>query len=558
MTDNVLDVPGTARIYQEQGEIVQNAVTLIPAPSKSPDDPLNWTQKRKYLMLSCLVFYTITATILSSDLYSVFDPLSTSTGLSLDQLNVGTGYLYLFIGVSTLISQPASLAFGKRPTYLISAFGAALVNIWTAFAKGNSQWIASRLLLGFFISPSFTLVEVSIADVFFLHERSFPLGLYINFLFGGVSLGPILSGYIYEGLGWRAIIWLSTGLTVIMGLVLFFFLEESTFERDHDVASSTSVITSAAPFEGQPEEEDPKNADKADRTTTNVEHEASHLSQVEDMTITDATPFTPSPWPGPRFWKFMKPHRYALGIIIRGLAQPLMLYRLPLIWWSGLMYATYQICFNLIAAISSGILAAPPYNFSTSAVGLTFLSPFLSAIPGAVYGGYITDKFVLRQAKKHHGITEAEHKLKLYIIPAVLCPIGLLMMGLGPYYEAHWIVYVLGCAIVNLIGPLATILTVSYVFDCYHPIRPKNEHGVQACAQDMAPYLLSTILLAMIFTFGFNYVITPWCFGWGLRNFAISSALIITVINATVLAVLKWGKRLRRIGEHTYRKSIDW
>ncbi|WRT67561.1 uncharacterized protein IL334_004533 [Kwoniella shivajii] len=555
MSVGELDVPGTARIYQEEGETVQNAVTLIPTPSKNPDDPLNWTRKRKYLMLSCVVFYTITATILSSDLYSVFDPLSDSTGLSLDQLNVGTGYLYLFIGVSTLISQPASLAFGKRPTYLVSAFGAALVNIWTAFAKGNSQWIASRLLLGFFISPSFTLVEVSIADVFFLHERSFPIGLYINFLFGGVSLGPILSGYIYEGVGWRAIIWLSTGLTVIMGIVLFFFLEETTFEREHDTLSS---ITSRNDAEVEQEENDPKTTDKGDKTTTSVQNEHSQSRRLESMDITDATPFTPTPWPGPRFWKFMKPHKHALGIMTRGFLQPLAMYRLPLIWWSGLMYATYQICFNLIAAISSGILAAPPYNFSTSAVGLTFLSPFLSAIPGSVYGGYITDKFVLRQAKKNHGIAEAEHKLKLYIIPAALCPIGLLMMGLGPYYGAHWIVYVLGCAIVNLIGPLATILTVSYVFDCYHPIRPKTEHGVQACAQDMAPYLLSTVLLAMVFTFGFNYVITPWCFGWGLRNFAISSALIITVINATVLVVLKWGKRLRRSGERHYRKIIDW
>lgn len=50
---------------------------------------------------------------------------------------------------------------------------------------------------------------------------------------------------------------------------------------------------------------------------------------------------------------------------------------------------------------------------------------------------------------------------------------------------------------------MAAILTVAYAFDCFHPIRPKNEHGVQACAQDAAPYLLSTILLAMCFTFGF-------------------------------------------------------
>ncbi|WVQ73911.1 hypothetical protein IAR50_003492 [Cryptococcus sp. DSM 104548] len=571
MSEDYLDVPGTVRMYEgPTGEEVAGAegIKLVPAPSKDPNDPLNWSRGRKYLMLTCVCIYTIAATILSSDLYSVFDPLSTSTDLSLDELNEGTGYLYLFIGISTIISQPCSLAFGKKPVYLISAFGAAAVNVWTAFAKGNGQWIASRLLLGFFISPSFTLIEVSIADVFFLHERSFPLGIYICLLFMGVSLGPILSGYIYEGIGWKAIIWLSTGLMVLVGLLLLFLLEETSFQRDHSThihiqdpsyptesleskeSSSTPSLVTASPkgvtsTSVQVSEETDK---KGISTTTTF--------QV-DPTVTTATHIEPSKWPGPRFWVFVRPHRHALGILLRGLVQPFLLMRLPLIWWSGLMYATYQICFNLIAAISSGILAEEPYNFSTSQVGLSFLSPFISAIPGSVFGGLLADQFVLRQARRNSGIAEAEHKLLLYIIPTILTPLGLLMMGLGPYYGAHWMVYIMGCFIVNLVGPLATILTVAYAFDCFHPIRPRDEHGVQACAQDAAPYLLSIILLAMCFTFGFNYAITPWCFGWGLRNFAISSAIIITVINASVFVVVKWGKRMRRSQEKYYRWVIN-
>ncbi|TYJ57768.1 hypothetical protein B9479_001622 [Cryptococcus floricola] len=570
MSEDYLDVPGTVRMYEgPAGEEVVGAegIKLVPAPSRDPNDPLNWSRGRKNLMLTCVCIYTVSAAILSSDLYSVFDPLSASTGLSLDRLNEGTGYLYLFIGISTLISQPCSLAFGKKPVYLISAFGAAGVNIWTAFAKGNGQWIASRLLLGFFISPSFTLIEVSIADVFFLHERSFPLGVYLCVLFTGASVGPLLSGYIYEGIGWKAIIWLSTGLMAIVGLLLVLLLEETSFQRDH--STHIHVDSSAATSDGI---KPAFSSDRLSSTYTSKEATVENADVIEetdkkgistlttfevDPTLTTATQIEPSTWPGPKFWKFVKPHRHAPGILLRGLTQPFLLMRLPLIWWGGLMYATYQICFNLIAGTSSGILADDPYNFSTSQVGLSFLSPLISAIPGAVSGGLLADKFVLRQARSNSGIAEAEHKLKLYIIPTVLAPIGLLMMGLGPYYGAHWIVYILGCFILNLVGPLATILTVAYAFDCFHPIRPRDEHGVQACAQDAAPYLLSIMLLAMCFTFGFNYAITPWCFGWGLRNFAISSAIIITVINASVFLVVKWGKRLRRSQESYYRWVIN-
>lgn len=41
-----------------------------------------------------------------------------------------------------------------------------------------------------------------------------------------------------------------------------------------------------------------------------------------------------------------RPRKHAAGILMRGFVQPLLLPRLPLIWWSGLMFATYQICFN--------------------------------------------------------------------------------------------------------------------------------------------------------------------------------------------------------------------
>lgn len=53
------------------------------------------------------------------------------------------------------------------------------------------------MLLGFFISPSFTLVEVSMADV--VSPSLAEIGLIFSF---SCMEGPILiSGYIYEGIG---------------------------------------------------------------------------------------------------------------------------------------------------------------------------------------------------------------------------------------------------------------------------------------------------------------------------------------------------------------------
>jgi hypothetical protein len=47
-------------------------------------------------------------------------------------------------------------------------------------------------------------------------------------------------------------------------------------------------------------------------------------------------------------------------------------------------------------------------------------------------------------ARRNNGISEPEHKLWLTLPLFVAGPLGLLMMGMGAYFELHWIVFVIG------------------------------------------------------------------------------------------------------------------
>ena len=47
------------------------------------------------------------------------------------------------------------------------------------------------------------------ADLFFLHERGWWMGVYVIGLFGGVSLGGLISGFIINAKGWRWHFWVS-------------------------------------------------------------------------------------------------------------------------------------------------------------------------------------------------------------------------------------------------------------------------------------------------------------------------------------------------------------
>ncbi|WOO81781.1 uncharacterized protein LOC62_04G005302 [Vanrija pseudolonga] len=128
-------------------------------------------------------------------------------------------------------------------------------------------------------------------------------------------------------------------------------------------------------------------------------------------------------------------------------------------------------------------------------------------------------------------------------------PFGILMMGLGPYYKAHWMVFVMGEFVLTIAGPIATLLSITYAFDAFHSIHPKEKQS--------APYLLSLILVGMIFTFCFNYCVTPWAFDWGFRNWAISAVFIGTAVNCSAFLMIYYGKRLRKSGVSYYEKIIN-
>ena len=120
--ENEHSVPGTVHLVDLDGVLnakhasgSQNDIVLVPAPSADPDDPLNWSAKRKMLSTSCVCVcvalpfphsrcrdqvtigliqtrYTFCISVGSAAIYSVLVPIAKDTGLTLGDLNAGTGY----------------------------------------------------------------------------------------------------------------------------------------------------------------------------------------------------------------------------------------------------------------------------------------------------------------------------------------------------------------------------------------------------------------------------------------------------------------------------------
>jgi hypothetical protein len=88
-TVHLVDLEGTIRGKHASG----TDVVLVPTPSADPDDPLNWSLRRKWLATASQGMFTLMVGIASAVVYSVLEPISEDTGLTLGDLNSGTGYV---------------------------------------------------------------------------------------------------------------------------------------------------------------------------------------------------------------------------------------------------------------------------------------------------------------------------------------------------------------------------------------------------------------------------------------------------------------------------------
>ncbi len=136
-------IPGTVHLVDLQHNLnvkhgQQNKdIVLIPQPSTDPDDPLNWSPKRKLFNTFWQMTWCFFAAAVISGLSPAYLLIAADTGIPVADLSTGNGLMYLFLGWGTVITQPLALNFGRRPVLLYSLLGTSLICLWSAYVKGS-------------------------------------------------------------------------------------------------------------------------------------------------------------------------------------------------------------------------------------------------------------------------------------------------------------------------------------------------------------------------------------------------------------------------------------
>ncbi|RMD41669.1 hypothetical protein DV735_g3431, partial [Chaetothyriales sp. CBS 134920] len=206
-------------------------IILDPQPDDSPNDPLNWNSWRRDTALICLGFYCMLGGGMTPVVAAGFSDIAKTFDVSMAQVARTTGLFMMGLGVGGVLASPTAILFGKRPVYLVSSILFAAFSLWCGFAPNYANLVAARVFQGISVSPVEVLPSASIAEIFYLHERAFRLGIYTLLLLSGKNLIPLVSAAIIQSLGWRWVFYIVAMVVGFAGALLFFFVPETFWDR---------------------------------------------------------------------------------------------------------------------------------------------------------------------------------------------------------------------------------------------------------------------------------------------------------------------------------------
>ncbi|KAL1887179.1 hypothetical protein Sste5346_010374 [Sporothrix stenoceras] len=456
---------GTLRLRHE----LTHDVLLIPTPSSDPRDPLNWPQWYKFYVAGLSAWAIFLSTFCSAG------PAVTLTNMTITFFGppvdasffnhiAKAAYFFtvaaLLMGVSNIVWVPLMVKFGRRPVYVFAYTFYCGTNIWCAEAQTYSSMLAACAFLGCAAGAGEVLGPLTIADLFFVHERGTMMVIYTCTLAAGTSLGSLVSGVITINHSWRYIYWVTTALTGATALLMFFTLPETTYKRAPLPASALhegNVVHSAAEA----------------AIEAVLDDKEAHIDKVENTITPIATTSTARfVAPHPTIWEIVTTPPWVSytseSMLILAL-RPLVLILLPSALWASLVMA---VSIGFLVAMSSNVATAftTTYGFSTWQIGVSMISGTIGAAIAIFFGGRLSDMVADRFTRRNGGLREPEMRLPAMAISLISGPLSLILYGVGVGHNLHWICPVIAFGLINFTIVQAANIAIVYMIDCYRPI----------------------------------------------------------------------------------------
>ncbi|KAK0707646.1 general substrate transporter [Lasiosphaeris hirsuta] len=384
-----------------------------------PHNPMNWTDRKKWLNILVLSIMTLVTPLGSS----MFAPGIPKILVEFNETSKITATFLLSIYIlgfafGPLFVAPLSEIYGRSPIYHAGNVLFTIFSVGAALSNSIGMLLAFRFLMGLAGSVPITIGSGSIADVMPVEMRGRAMAAWALGPLLGPCIGPVAGGYLIAAAGWRWVYWLIVILGGIISIIAFFTLEESyapvILER------RTAKL----------------------RKGTGNNNLRSQYSELIGLSMVD---------------KFK----------VAAVRPMKLLFATPIVTFMSLYVAiTYGILYLLFTTFS--FVYSRQYGFDEGASGTTFLPAGIGMLFGVVGFGVMSDRIVVKRTA-----AGLDHRPEIRILPSfslpagLALPVGLFIYGWTAQYGVHWIVPMIGVLVFSC-GLMGVMMCVqNYLLDAY-------------------------------------------------------------------------------------------
>ncbi|QPC73328.1 hypothetical protein HYE68_004080 [Fusarium pseudograminearum] len=513
-------IPGEVRLILAEASTDASTFVLQPTPSSDPNEPLNWSSWRKCLNFGFTIAVTVAA-FTNLSIQTVFwQQMTVDMGVTITQLTYSSSAQLAGLALGCLFFIPFTIKYGRRPTYVVSCMVLAGVTWWSARMESYAELIITQIITGLAGAINETAVQMTIADLFFVHRRGSANALYFTAVMVGSFLCPMAAGTQAAHQGWR---WSYYSLAICMSILSVMFLVG--FEETKYIPvtlGEADVIDDAST-------ERPESNDTIDEKTK-MKRVISVATQI-DSSIPMNT------WR--QRLRFLTTTSESLPKMFM---MPLHVITLPHVMFTALQFASGVCWLVVFMQVTSIVFSAPPYSFTTAGVGYMALGPFVGNVFGSIYGGPFADWTIVRLARRNGGLFEPEMRLYPLAVTTVFMAGGIIMFGVTADRGMHWIYPSIGGAFFAFGLGANGDITFTLVIDTYRELTAEAFIGIA--------FMRNAVSVAIPFA------IVPWMKTMGLSNMYILSGMIAFAIGCLFIPMIIWGKKIRTSLAPRYWKLV--
>ncbi|GME77745.1 unnamed protein product [Ambrosiozyma monospora] len=566
-------VPGTINLLLERVDeehvgkshlkTTKDGIILHPQPTDNPNDPLNWGKWTKLYQFFLLAFITGFTAATSNNASAVQESMNEVYSISYDSMNTGAGVLFVSIALTTVFLGPTSYLCGRKISYIICVAMGLAGLAWFANATRTADTIWSQLFVGSSEACAEATVQLSIADMYYSHQLSWALTIYIIATSVGTYLGPLIAGFIvdadYTWVGYAGLI-----ISCVLLLVVLFTQYETYFDRlsYSQVEGKRARLGNESPTDSTAKETiDKESTNDLEATQSNKRNTVAVLTTfTATADVVDGT--VHSGWKafflGNSIQLEKKSYLQNISLLtpsnnLKGFGFKQYIHRLfamlrvfwfPPVLYSGLQWGLQDAFLTFYLTTEDNDYYDPPFNYSNHAVALMNIPCVIGAVMGCCYAGVLSDKFVRYLAKRRGGVQEAEDYLWFLFALMPICPIGLVVFACGTDNNYKWpIIYIFGLGFLGFSFGCAGDIAMAYLMAAYPEMVLEGMIAV-ACINNF---------IGCIFTFACS----PWLERMSnAHTYAILAALQFAALLFNVPLIM-YGKKIRMWTKKYYVSYVE-